>query len=102
MRNVNARGKIMCAYAVAVWKDDYRRFLVVDHDHIQRAMRSSGAKGDDPSPVWKDHEAPMWSKTAVRRLCDSWSSKAMSLAASAPTEPCSLRLCSLRPARERS
>jgi len=71
MRNVNARGKIMCAYAVAVWKDDYRRFLVVDHDHIQRAMRSSGAKGDDPSPVWKDHEAPMWSKTAVRRLCDS-------------------------------
>jgi len=59
---------LVAAYAVAVWKDGYRRFFVADEGHIRVAMNSSGnSKG--PSPLWKQHPEAMWMKTAMRRLC---------------------------------
>jgi hypothetical protein len=66
-----ARGKLVYAYAVAVW-DNYRRFRVVDPDEIADAMRSAGGTDKDDSP-WNTHTASMWCKTALLRLCSQMS-----------------------------
>jgi len=66
-----ARGKLVYAYAIAVW-DNYRRFRVVDPDEIADAMRSAGGTDKDDSP-WRTHTPSMWCKTALLRLCSQMS-----------------------------
>jgi recombination protein RecT len=64
-----ARGKLLHAYAVAVWKDHYRRFDVIDQDVIDRAKKFAGGL-DKPDSPWNTNEEAMWRKTAMRRLCN--------------------------------
>lgn len=64
-----ARGKLAQAYAVAVWKDSYRRFEVIDSSVIALAKRYAGGTEKPDSP-WNTNEEAMWRKTALRRLCN--------------------------------
>lgn len=83
-----ARGALVAAYAVACWKDDYKRFFVADTDTIQRAMQSSDAylkslrEGTKNSP-WHTHPEAMWCKTALIRLCGQMTLSSDSLLARA-------------------
>lgn len=63
------RGKLVHAYAVAVWKDQYRRFEVIDQAVIDAAKRYAGGI-DKPDSPWRTNEEAMWRKTAMRRLCN--------------------------------
>lgn len=68
------RGHLICAYAVAWWKDEYKRFFVADEDVITKARESSDAfkraarDATNDSP-WHTHPEAMWQKTAIIRLC---------------------------------
>lgn len=55
------------AYACARLAPDSVVFKVVDHGDIDRARASSQAR-KEISP-WTHHEAAMWEKTALKRLC---------------------------------
>lgn len=69
-----SRGHLIAAYAVAWWKDEYKRFFVADEDVITKARQSSDAfkrsarEGTNDSP-WHTHPEAMWQKTAIIRLC---------------------------------
>jgi recombination protein RecT len=65
-----ARGDIKFAYAKVIWKDGYDRFVVVGKPEIDKAKASSDSFKAGYGP-WIDHEDAMWSKTALRRLCDT-------------------------------
>lgn len=64
-----ARGKLVQAYAVAVWKDGYRRFEVIDSQVIALAKRYAGGTEKADSP-WNTNEEAMWRKTVLRRMCN--------------------------------
>lgn len=64
-----SRGKLVHAYAVGVWKDQYRRFEVIDQDVIDRAKRFAGGL-DKPDSPWNTNEEAMWRKTSMRRFCN--------------------------------
>lgn len=64
-----SRGKLIQAYAVAVWKDGYRRFEVIDSQVIALAKRYAGGT-DKPDSPWNTNEEAMWRKTGLRRLCN--------------------------------
>jgi recombination protein RecT len=59
-------GKLKYAYAVARFRDGERKFVVLNRREIERIKASSQMSSRGP---WVDHEAEMWKKTAVRRLC---------------------------------
>lgn len=59
------RGKLIAVYAVARMKESAPQFVVMgkgDIDKIKKASKSGGGP-------WKEWEAEMWKKTAIRRLC---------------------------------
>jgi len=58
-------GKIIHAYALAKQRDGEEVFKVIGSVEIAKALESSAAGQRGP---WRDHEAAMWMKTAVRRL----------------------------------
>jgi recombination protein RecT len=62
------RGDLIAAYACARFRDGYVQHHVVLADEIERAKRSSRSASRADSP-WNTHEAAMWTKTAVLRLC---------------------------------
>jgi len=62
-------GKIRAAYAVAVWKSGYRRFVVVGPHDILRAQSSNFDAAQKPDSPWRQHPEAMWVKTATARLC---------------------------------
>ena len=64
-----ARGKLVNAYAVSVWKDSYRRFEVIDQAAIDHAKKYAGGL-DKPDSPWNTNPEAMWRKTAMRRLCN--------------------------------
>lgn len=67
--NEDDPGRMRAAYAVAVWKGGYRRFVVVTKGDILRAQAANwDAAQKDDSP-WKQHPEAMWVKTATARLC---------------------------------
>jgi recombination protein RecT len=59
------RGPLIAAYACARFSDGFILPRVCYEDEIKRARKASKAK-DGP---WVHHEAAMWEKTAVKRLC---------------------------------
>jgi recombination protein RecT len=70
-----ARGALRYAYARALWKDRYDRFVVLDGHDIQRIKEASDAyrsgkrdKQKQDSP-WFQWEEAMWEKSAIRQLC---------------------------------
>lgn len=68
-------GKLRLAYAVAVWKDGYkRRHIMLGRDIRKIRDNSDGYKkaegdGTKNSP-WHENEQEMWRKTALRALCN--------------------------------
>lgn len=68
-------GKLRLAYAVAVWKDGYkRRHIMLGRDIRKIRDNSDGYKkaerdGTKDSP-WHENEQEMWRKTALRALCN--------------------------------
>ena len=70
------RGEIIAAYAVAVWKDGYRRFEMYLEDDAKRSMEASDAwkraeRDKTFDSPWHQNPGPMWIKSVVRRLCSS-------------------------------
>lgn len=62
------KGELIYAYAVAFDRSRHMiDFEVIDQHEADRAKAKS-AKGQYDSGPWKDDPAPMWVKTAVRRL----------------------------------
>jgi recombination protein RecT len=56
--------EITHAYAVGVWKGDYRRFIVIDSTDIAKARATS-----QYDTIWSTYEAEMWRKTVLIRFC---------------------------------
>jgi recombination protein RecT len=64
------RGPLRLVYAVAVFENGYRKFEIMSREDVEDVKRSSKSKNSGDSP-WTTHEAEMWKKTAIRRLCKS-------------------------------
>lgn len=64
-------GKLKYAYAVARFRDGDRKFTVLNEREVMAIRSKSASKTKDGKIVgpWVEHEAEMWKKTAVRRLC---------------------------------
>lgn len=64
-------GKLKYAYAVARFRDGERKFVVLNEREINAIKAKSASKTREGQIVgpWFEHEAEMWKKTAVRRLC---------------------------------
>ncbi|WEB41534.1 recombinase RecT [Streptomyces yunnanensis] len=62
------RGPLRLVYAYAVMKGGATsKVVVLNAQDIERAKKTSQG-ADSPSSPWRQHEAAMWSKTAVHRL----------------------------------
>lgn len=64
------RGKLINSYCVWELKDGTKGFEVLDETDIARAKRASQSKDKDSGEFygpWKDDEAEMWRKSAIRR-----------------------------------
>ncbi len=61
------RGELRYTYAVAELSNGGKVWRVLNRGDVMRAKRSSQSANSDSSP-WKQHEAAMWTKTAVRAL----------------------------------
>lgn len=59
------RGKLIAVYAVARMKESAPQFVVMGKGDIDKIKKASKASGGP----WRDWEAEMWKKTAIRRLC---------------------------------
>ena len=59
------RGKLIAVYAVARMKESAPQFVVMGKGDIDKIKKASKAGGGP----WRDWEAEMWKKTAIRRLC---------------------------------
>ena len=64
--NLDDRGRLMAVYAVARMKDGEPQFVVMGRGEIEKVKKASQAANYGP---WKNWEAEMWKKTAIRRLC---------------------------------
>ena len=71
--SIKERGEIIGVYAVAVFKDGTRTFIVMGDDEVKRIRDGSSGyqmavkyKKDSP---WTTHYEEMALKTAIRRLC---------------------------------
>lgn len=65
------RGPLVVAYAVAQFHDGHVVVEVMTRQDIEHVRKSSrGYKPGYESP-WTTHEAEMWKKTVIRRLCKS-------------------------------
>lgn len=62
------KGKLLLAYAVAVFMDGTTHFEYVQPHHVDKAKKTSMGAGSAYSP-WNTHPEEMWKKTAVKRLC---------------------------------
>jgi recombination protein RecT len=62
------RGPLVAAYACARFADGFIQSRVVLEDEIARAKKTSKT-ADRPDSPWRSHEAAMWEKTAIKRLC---------------------------------
>lgn len=62
------RGSLTHVYAVIKFKDGGMIFEVMSKADVYKVRESSESKNTDYSP-WKKHEAEMWRKTVLRRLC---------------------------------
>jgi len=60
------RGKLINAYAIATFSNGEKVFEVMSGEDIERAREFSKAKDSGP---WKTHEADMWRKTVLRKIC---------------------------------
>lgn len=60
-------GQIRKAYAICSLEGGGAAFKVIGKRDIEKAKQMSRSSGNADSP-WKQHEAAMWMKTAVRRL----------------------------------
>lgn len=61
-------GKLILAYAVAVFLDGSTHFEYVQPHHIEKAKKTSMGAGSQYSP-WNTHTEEMWKKTAIKKLC---------------------------------
>jgi len=67
------RGALKATYAVGVWKDGYKRIVLVGPEEIEKVKQSSDSykrdvkNGTKDSP-WFKWEDQMWRKTALRRF----------------------------------
>lgn len=59
------RGRLIAVYAVARMKESAPQFVVMGKGEIDKIRKASKAS----SGPWKEWEAEMWKKTAIRRLC---------------------------------
>lgn len=59
------RGKLIAVYAVARMKESAPQFVVMGKGDIEKIKKASKAS----TGPWRDWEAEMWKKTAIRRLC---------------------------------
>ena len=62
------RGELTHVYAVIKFKDGGMIFEVMSKADVYKVRLSSESKNSEYSP-WKKHEAEMWRKTVLRRLC---------------------------------
>lgn len=70
---IKARGEIIGFYAVAVFKDGSRTFVLMGRDQVETIRDNStgyqmSVKYNKDSP-WKTHFEEMGNKTVIRRLC---------------------------------
>lgn len=63
--SLEERGKLIAVYAVARMKESAPQFVVMGKGDIEKIKKASKANGGP----WRDWEAEMWKKTAIRRLC---------------------------------
>lgn len=61
-------GKLVLAYAVAVFIDGSTHFEYVQPHHVEKAKKTSMGAGSQYSP-WNTHPEEMWKKTAIKKLC---------------------------------
>lgn len=61
-------GKLILAYAVAVFLDGSTHFEYAQQHHIDKAKKTSMGAGSQHSP-WNTHTEEMWKKTAIKKLC---------------------------------
>lgn len=66
-------GELRYAYAVARFRDGEKRFTVMNRREVleTKAKSASRTREGEVFGPWVDHEAEMWKKTAIRRLCKS-------------------------------
>lgn len=64
------RGPPIAVYAVAVWRNGYRSFLVMTRAEVEDVQKESktGWKDGKPAGVWARWWSEMWKKTVVRRF----------------------------------
>lgn len=64
-------GKLKYVYAVARFRDGERKFVVLNEREVHAIRAKSASKTREGQLIgpWVEHEAEMWKKTAVRRLC---------------------------------
>lgn len=63
---LHSRGEIIAAYAVAVMHDGTKQFSILSRDDLDKIRSASKSANDGP---WKDWEAEMCKKSAIKRLC---------------------------------
>lgn len=73
------RGELTHAYAILRLRSGGADYVVLDRDDVERARASSGS-ADKASSPWQKHEATMWRKTAIKRLCTSTPYRTVALA----------------------
>lgn len=64
--NLQDKGKIIAAYAIAIMKDGASQFEVMSLPELEKVRRSSRAADSGP---WVDWTEQMYIKTVVKRLC---------------------------------
>lgn len=65
---VPREGKLVLAYAVAVFIDGSNHFEYVQPHHVEKAKKTSMGSNSQYSP-WNTHTEEMWKKTAIKKLC---------------------------------
>jgi hypothetical protein len=68
-RDFAKRGGLLAAYAVARFKGGATRARVIYGDEIEKVKQLVKKRGGKLTGPWIDHEAEMWKKTAIIRLC---------------------------------
>jgi recombination protein RecT len=68
-RDFAKRGGLLAAYAVARFKGGATRARVIYGDEIEKVKQIVKKRGGKLTGPWIDHEAEMWKKTVIIRLC---------------------------------
>ena len=66
--SVAREGRLILAYAVAVFLDGSTHFEYVQPHHVDKAKKTSMGASSQYSP-WNTHTEEMWKKTAIKKLC---------------------------------